>query len=65
MGEVVRPDRFELPTNWFEASCSIQLSYRRTVLLYYTDLPITMLEECFTLQHNLPMATAQIHLEFN
>ena len=26
----VRPDRFELPTLWFEARCSIQLSYRRT-----------------------------------
>jgi adenylate cyclase, class 2 len=26
----VRPDRFERPTNWFEASCSIQLSYGRT-----------------------------------
>ena len=27
--EVARPERFELPTNWFEASYSIQLSYRR------------------------------------
>ncbi len=27
--EMVRPERFELPTYWFEASCSIQLSYRR------------------------------------
>lgn len=26
---MVRPERFELPTYWFEASCSIQLSYRR------------------------------------
>jgi hypothetical protein len=25
----VRPERFELPTNWFEASYSIQLSYGR------------------------------------
>ena len=30
MVEVVRPDRFELPTYWFVASCSIQLSYGRT-----------------------------------
>jgi hypothetical protein len=26
---LVRPERFELPTNWFEASYSIQLSYGR------------------------------------
>ena len=26
---MVRPDRFELPTYWFVASCSIQLSYGR------------------------------------
>jgi hypothetical protein len=25
----VRPERFELPTLWFEAKCSIQLSYGR------------------------------------
>ncbi len=30
MGELVaRPERFELPTTWFEARCSIQLSYGR------------------------------------
>ena len=28
---MVRPERFELPTLWFEAKCSIQLSYGRTV----------------------------------
>jgi hypothetical protein len=28
---VVRPERFELPTLWFEARCSIQLSYGRNV----------------------------------
>ncbi len=28
-GEMARPERFELPTNWFEASYSIQLSYGR------------------------------------
>jgi hypothetical protein len=26
---VARPERFELPTTWFEARCSIQLSYGR------------------------------------
>ena len=29
--EVVRPERFELPTKWFEATYSIQLSYGRTL----------------------------------
>ena len=28
---MARLERFELPTNWFEASYSIQLSYRRVV----------------------------------
>ena len=28
---MARPERFELPTNWFEASYSIQLSYGRVV----------------------------------
>ena len=28
-GNLARPERFELPTNWFEASYSIQLSYGR------------------------------------
>ena len=26
---MARPERFELPTNWFEANYSIQLSYGR------------------------------------
>ena len=30
-GKMARLERFELPTNWFEASYSIQLSYRRVV----------------------------------
>jgi hypothetical protein len=29
---VARPERFELPTLWFEARCSIQLSYGRVDL---------------------------------
>jgi hypothetical protein len=28
---VARPERFELPTPWFVARCSIQLSYGRVV----------------------------------
>jgi hypothetical protein len=27
--KMVRPERFELPTLWFEAKCSIQMSYGR------------------------------------
>src|ERR1700749_4341065 len=29
VNKLVRPERFELPTLWFEAKCSIQLSYGR------------------------------------
>jgi hypothetical protein len=31
--EMVRPERFELPTLWFVAKCSIQLSYGRVTVL--------------------------------
>ena len=31
---MARPERFELPTLWFEARCSIQLSYGRVQTLY-------------------------------
>ena len=29
--QMVRPEGFEPPANWFEASCSIQLSYGRMI----------------------------------
>ena len=32
---MARPERFELPTTWFEARYSIQLSYGRTVTEEY------------------------------
>ena len=32
---MVRPDRFERPTLWFEARCSIQLSYGRLASSYH------------------------------
>jgi hypothetical protein len=32
---MVRPERFELPTLWFEAKCSIQLSYGRTLRSHF------------------------------
>ena len=31
--DMARPERFELPTPWFEAKCSIQLSYGRVTFL--------------------------------
>jgi hypothetical protein len=31
---MARPERLELPTLWFEARCSIQLSYGRYKALY-------------------------------
>jgi hypothetical protein len=42
-GKVARPERLELPTLWFEARCSIQLSYGRTIkILHHLDsLPIS------------------------
>ncbi len=33
---MARPERFELPTTWFEAKYSIQLSYGRIVCLRWT-----------------------------
>jgi hypothetical protein len=35
---MVRPDRLERPTLWFEARCSIQLSYGR---MYISNLART------------------------
>ena len=35
---MARPERFELPTNWFEASYSIQLSYGRGCRVYFSGL---------------------------
>ena len=35
--KLARPERFELPTNWFEASYSIQLSYGRVRRRDYID----------------------------
>ncbi len=34
MINLARPERFELPTTWFEARYSIQLSYGRAVDCY-------------------------------
>ncbi len=36
---LVRPERLELPTYWFEASRSIQLSYGRTRAIISRTLP--------------------------
>jgi hypothetical protein len=37
-GFMVRPERFELPTYWFVANRSIQLSYGRTLRSDYEFL---------------------------
>jgi hypothetical protein len=34
---MARPERFELPALWFEARCSIQLSYGRVTPLYQSN----------------------------
>ena len=34
---MAHPERFELPTPWFVAKYSIQLSYGRTQLLYFRN----------------------------
>ena len=39
---MARPERFELPTNWFEASYSIQLSYGRVEAGFYRILPLAV-----------------------
>ena len=43
---MARPERFELPTNWFEASYSIQLSYGRVEGEVYRISPqaVTLLQ---------------------
>ena len=43
--ELVRPERFELPTTWFEARCSIQLSYGRAAGSL-AESPVTILPAC-------------------
>ena len=45
---MARPERFELPTNWFEASYSIQLSYGR-IIFEAIEKIITSLESYVTL----------------
>ena len=51
---MARPERFELPTNWFEANYSIQLSYGRiadtnlTKFALYNKQNLTFLaNKCF------------------
>ena len=36
---MARPERLELPTLWFEARCSIQLSYGRAKAYYNDEIP--------------------------
>ena len=39
-GEMARPERFELPTKWFEATYSIQLSYGRAGAAVYRKVSL-------------------------
>jgi hypothetical protein len=47
---MVRPERFELPTPWFVAKCSIQLSYGRIeiILAKTNSLVLTRRSNCKT-----------------
>ncbi len=49
-GSEARPDGFEPPTTWFEARCSIQLSYGRMEIIVAeqcpTDAPKSALSYC-------------------
>ena len=40
---LARPERLELPTYWFEASRSIQLSYGRALLILAGGRPASLL----------------------
>ena len=42
---MARPERLELPTYWFEASRSIQLSYGRLTLVYHVTLAAMGIEQ--------------------
>ncbi len=48
---LARPERLELPTLWFEARCSIQLSYGRVKPLY---LSTGLAQTVHTCQHARP-----------
>ena len=44
---MARPERFELPTPWFEAKCSIQLSYGLNYAYYKLDKKIIVLQPLY------------------
>jgi hypothetical protein len=45
--KVARPERFELPTLWFEARCSIQLSYGRIRVINSLRCPLPVFQGAF------------------
>ena len=47
---LARPDGFEPPTTWFEAKCSIQLSYGREVREVYPHFIVGMTNCAFSLR---------------
>ena len=55
---LVRPERIELPTCWFEASRSIQLSYGRPLLIVDLGLPIFDLSKSPRLRLSVQSAIA-------
>jgi uncharacterized membrane protein len=53
-----RPERFELPTLWFEARCSIQLSYGRVSAILPVFGDPSLLQSSFALYMGRPGAVA-------
>ena len=52
---MARPERFELPTPWFVARYSIQLSYGRIIFYISTlFLPKSLFLQCFALPPAAP-----------
>ena len=53
---LARPERFELPTNWFEANYSIQLSYGRVEgeLYRLSGLAGTLMKRSYTPPNSNP-----------
>src|SRR6056297_2746457 len=64
---MARPERFELPTNWFEASYSIQLSYGRADRAVYMKcgspeiLAPARAPSPFVCTKSVPTAPAAVH----
>ena len=60
---VARPERFELPTLWFEARCSIQLSYGRVPPSYQNSRVARRDAGCGVQQSGAGVRTARIRMK--